>query len=342
MRCQGNRSGFGKSGDIQKKHNEQEIMLIGHQKIWQFLKKSAELEKLPHALLFSGQEKLGKKTLAIEFAKWLLGEDIQKRQHPDFIFISAEKKDFNSASAAFFPRTSIQISQIRDLNWRISLKPSLNSFKIAIIDQAHLMTSEAQNAFLKILEEPKGKTLLILVTEYPELIFPTLLSRVQKIKFSSVKISEIEDYLRTRKVPEKKIKEIIKLSLGKPGIAVDFISYPKKLEERDRKIKELIEILNSNLACRLQKAKDLAKRTNLKEVLNVWLSFFRQILISKINQQFSEFDFGQFKYPREYSLAKLKNTLKLIEGTNFFISTTNVNPRLALEILMIELEEEGF
>ena len=157
-------------------------MLIGHQKQRNFLEKTAKSDKLAHAYLFCGQEKLGKKTIAVEFAKWLFKEDVIKRQHPDFIFIEPEKKE-------------IQISQIRECIWRLSLKPSVAPFKIAIIDEAHCLNQEAQNSLLKTLEEPRGKTLIFLVTEYPERLFPTIISRCQILKFYSVPKEEIERYL---------------------------------------------------------------------------------------------------------------------------------------------------
>ena len=167
------------------------MLIIGHQKQWQYLKKLAETDKLPHALLFYGQEKLGKKTFALEFVKWLLKDDIEKRQHPDFIFIEPEEKE-------------IKISQIRELIWRLSLKPSLAPLKAAIINQAHCMNQEAQSCFLKTLEEPKGKTVLILVSEYPEALFPTILSRLQKIRFYPPKLAEMDDYLKEKGLEKKR------------------------------------------------------------------------------------------------------------------------------------------
>lgn len=299
-------------------------MLIGHQKQWQYLKKLAERDKLPHAFLFSGQEKLGKKTLAMEFVSLLLKEDVTKKQHPDFVFVSPIKKE-------------IQIFQIRDCIWRLSLKPSISSFKVAIIDQAHCMNQEAQNCFLKTLEEPKGRALLILISEYPEALFPTILSRVQKIKFYPVKRSEIKDYLQKNGVVEKETEEIIKFSLGRPGEVIDFISNPQKLKAQKKVISDLIKISSSDLASRFQYVKNLsADLTDLKETLNIWLLHFRDILISGISRPKELYGFT----PRDslrYSLSKLKNIIKLIQKTNFLLSTTNVNPRLALEILILEL-----
>ena len=384
-------------------------MLIGHQKQRNFLEKTAKSDKLAHAYLFCGQEKLGKKTIAVEFAKWLFKDynpptasshsslaraqrrvekleetsffsrlafgstnecsssrsewapDIIKRQHPDFIFIEPEKKE-------------IQISQIRECIWRLSLKPSVAPFKIAIIDEAHCLNQEAQNSLLKTLEEPRGKTLIFLVTEYPERLFPTIISRCQILKFYSVPKEEIERYLvdelrsssrrgdrrrnlflrssppfanarvRKQNILESEIKQMVELSEGRPGRALDFMSDPQKLKTQKTVISDLISMSNSDLAFRFQYAKNLVEEDksssspfanarvtkefqNLKDTLDIWLRHFRSVLISSINTASQT----------GYSLNKLRDIIKLIQETNFLISTTNVNPRLALEILMMEL-----
>lgn len=312
------------------------FMIIGHQKIWQFLKKSAEAGKLPHAYLFSGQEKLGKKTLAVEFAKWLLNEDIQRRQHPDFIFVEPIKKhpETERSSVRGSPvlssalmRGQIQISQIKELIRKLSLRPSLAPIKIAIIDQAHSMNTESQSCLLKTLEEPKGNALLILITEYPEALLPTILSRVQEIKFSPAKIGELEDYLKKAGINEKETAEIIKLCQLKPGEMIDLASNPQKLAAQRKAKEELIKISESDLASRFKYAKDLAEdKNNLKEVLELWLKHFRNVFILTANNQISK-----------YSFDKLKKILNTIQRTIFLISKTNANPRLVLEILMLEL-----
>ncbi len=290
-------------------------MIIGHQKQWQFLKKSVRLEKFSHAYLFCGQEKLGKKTVAIEFAKLINGAELQA-QKGDLILIEPEGKE-------------IKIAQIRELIRKLSLKPYLAPFKTAIIDQAHLMTKDSQNSFLKTLEEPKGRTLLILITETPERLLPTIRSRCEIIKFSPVKEAEIKGYLRNEGLFEEECQELAKLCQGRPGEAIDFIKIPQKLENRKEIIQELIKISNSGLASRFQYAKDLSRNSNLKEILEIWLSYFRDVLLTAINTQQLTIN--------NYSFFKLKNILGQIQNTNFLLTTTNINPRLALEILMLEL-----
>ena len=293
-------------------------MTIGHQKQWQFLRKSLELGKRSHAYLFSGETQLGKKKFALEFAKLINGENFDFG-HPDLILIEPSEG------------REIQIIQIRELIQKLSLKPYSAFLKVAMIDQAHLMNSEAQNCFLKTLEEPKGNTVLILITEAPETLFPTIRSRCEIIKFYPVKISEIENYLKNQGISKEKSKAIARLSLGRPGLAIDFLTNPQKLENQKKTIEELIKISSgkTSLSLRFQYAKDLAMNPELSEILNIWLSYFRTLLL----EQFLP---PEVKKP-EYPFSKLKNIIKQIQNTNFLISTKNINPRLALEILMLQL-----
>jgi DNA polymerase-3 subunit delta' len=295
--------------------------VIGHQKQRELLKGLAESGRMSRALLFSGQEKLGKKTIALEWASSLLGCDLQKVQHPDFILIEPEKKE-------------IQIDQIRELIQRFSLRSS--SFKIALINEAHLMNQAAQTCFLKTLEEPKGQTCLILISESPRHLLPTILSRVQTIKFYPVEKEKIRSYLKKEGVLEKEIEEILQISLGRPGVAVEFISDKKKLELFREKIKEIVKVSGSPLCVRFPYAKDLSQDSlSLSEDLDVWLSYFRNVLLSSVYQKPS-IKRGEKSSISSFSLKQLKNIIKRIQTTKFLISATNANPRLALENLMLE------
>ncbi len=294
-----------------------EIMIIGHQKQWRNLQSMAKSNKIPHAMLFCGQEKLGKKTTAFEFLKLFFGENILK--HPDVVFVEPIENE-------------IQISQIRDLNWKLSLKPFSGILKAAVIDKAHLMNQEAQSCFLKTLEEPKGNTVIILVSEYPGLILPTIRSRIQKIKFFPVGRMEIENYLKTKKIQENEIKMLSELAMGRPGAAIDFLLNPQKLEGFKTKIKEFSAVLNSDLGKRFLYAKNLSQEEDQKEALNIWLNYFRNILLSKLNLQKK-----WVVLKKEYTLSQLKSILKNIQTAIFLTSTTNINQRLALEILLTDM-----
>jgi len=317
-------------------------MLVGHKNQWNFLTKTAGLGQLPHALLFSGQEQLGKRTLAVEFAKFLnclpalttpkalqAGQskserpchvcrncqDIEKGIFPDFISIESQ----NVAG-------EIQISQIRELIKKLSLRPYASSFKIAVLNNAHLMTEEAQNCFLKFLEEPRGKTILILTTGYPDTLLPTIISRVHKIE-------EIKNYFLEQNISEKKAGELSSLSEGKPGRALNFYFNPEKLEEEKKLVTDLIKISRSELAFRFRYAKSFSDLSSgkLKNVLGVWLIYLRSIFISRVINQEKRDDFNN------YSLLAIKEVIKNIQETIFLISSTNVNLKLAFENLLIKL-----
>jgi len=297
-------------------------MLLGHQKQLQYLKRLAQTDKLPHAFLFSGEEKVGKRTTAIEYCKWLLKTDIEQRTHPDFILLEPEKRE-------------IQISQVRDCIWRLALKPQLSVFKIAIIDQAHCLNQEAQSAFLKTLEEPKGKALIILITEYSETLFPTILSRVQRIKFYPPAREEIKNYLLKKGIKEDAAQEMIKLSLARPGKIIDFLSKPETLEKQRKAISDFKSIIGNNLLFRFKCAKELAANTReIKEVLESWLGYLRELLIS-VNHSCQR---EEILLKKDYSLETLKNNINSIQEINFLLAKANINPRLALETLMLNLD----
>jgi len=283
-------------------------MIIGHKKQQEFLRKIAESEKIPHALLFTGSDKLGKKKIAFELIFSIFKENIF--QHPDFTLIVPKEKQ-------------IKINQIRDINWKISLKPVKAPLLSVVIDEAHSMTRQAQNCFLKTLEEPKNKALLILITERPRFLLPTIISRCQTVKFYPVEKKEIDNYLKTQKFKQEQVEEISHICLGRPGVAIDFSQNLKKLEERQKKVKELVEIVKSPMSLRFKYAKELSESNDdLKETLLIWLSYFRRNLISN---------------PDNSLISKTKRILNNIQQTIFLLSTTNINKRLALEVLMLEL-----
>ena len=293
-------------------------MIIGHQKQWEFLKNAVKKGEFSHAFLFSGQGKLGKKKMALEIVSLLFGQDVEKTFYPDLILISPVEKE-------------IQVFQIRELIRKLALKPYSAPLKAAIIDQAHLMNQESQTSLLKTLEEPKGRTVLFLISDKPEYLFPTIISRVETIKFNPVKKEEIKNYLKKEGIAEKEAEEISKMSAGRPGMALDLISDSQKIKTMQDKIKELNKISDSSLAFRFQYAKNLAENNeDIFETLGIWTNCFREKLIFKVSAG------SKSAGEKKYSLEKLKNILKLIQTTEFLISKTNVNLRLALETLMLE------
>jgi DNA polymerase-3 subunit delta' len=210
------------------------------------------------------------------------------------------------------------------------MRPYSANFKAVIINEAHLMNQEAQGALLKTLEEPKGNTIIILISSSPEHLLPTILSRVEMIKFYPVNKAEMKSFLKGKGVPEQKIAEISNLSYGKPGTAYDFVSDSEKLKNIYLKIEELEKISGSDTAVRFQYAKDICEdNNNLKEILDIWLNYFRGLLLENVRTG----DLPQ----KKYNLAKLKKIIKTIQSSKLLISSTNASSRLVVETLMLEL-----
>lgn len=289
-------------------------MIIGHQKQVRLLKKMIEAKKIPHALLFSGPEKLGKRTIALEMTSWLLKEP--PKTHPDFIFIEPLKKERGLGQ--------IQIEQIREFSWRLNLKPIKADLIIGVINDAHLMTKEAQNCFLKTLEEPKTNALLILISHYPNLLLPTILSRCTEIKFYPLSRAEITKLLEEKGINANNMESLIEISLGRPGVIIDLFSNPQKWEERKFWLGQLNKLYRLSVFERFQLAKKLSQSEVLKEILEDWLVYFRHLLIKKA-------------LAKNLPFLNLKNIIEKIHNTLYLISMTNINPISALEILMLEL-----
>ncbi len=224
-------------------------MIIGHQRILDFFRKSIKNNRLAHAYLFIGPNHLGKKTVALELIRMLTGDEIDTAVHPDIIVIEPETIETDKGVKK---ESEISIKKLREMQRQLNMFPYRAPYKIALINQAERMTSQASNCLLKTLEEPKSKTILILISSNSEFILPTITSRCQTIKFLSVAEKEIRKGLSTfpdlEKIPEKKLNQIIRLASGRPGLAIQYIKDPELLENQKEIIVQLERLLKSNIS----------------------------------------------------------------------------------------------
>jgi len=294
--------------------------IIGHQKQWQYLKQSAENNKLAHAYLFYGPSKVGKRTFAIELSKLL-----QKPEEriANFLMIEPVKGEEDNK------RESIHILQIRELKSKLSLCSASDGYKIAIIDNAQAMTLDAQGAILKLLEEPKGRTLIILITELKDQLLSTITSRCQLIRFSTLSKKEIAQFLVSQDLTGSDKKMVLWLSFGKPGRMIDYLDKRKERVVQEKKIKEIRNLVGAPIYERFALAEKLSKNRNeLLRSLEVWLHYFREALLKKLRKE---------KIKKNYSFKELRGIINAIERTKYFLTQTNVNSRLALEILLLKI-----
>ncbi len=299
-------------------------MIVGNKKKIDILRQIIKSNNIPHAMIFSGPEMIGKKKIAIEFIKNIFCEELCG----DCYFCKSIEynPDINIISPV---EGNIEIEEIRKAKERLSLKPYHNKIKALIIDDSHLMKSDAQNAFLKMLEEPKGDTLIIFITPFREMLLKTIRSRAQEIKFSLVGNEEIEKYLISLGASSKKAKEISLISSGQIGKAINFFEDKSKMDFFNKSIEDIIFLSRSNISQRFQYAEKLKDdKIKIIEILDIWERFLRREILLKV---------FNYKSSVNYSLQKTKELIDELEKIKYIIESSNINKRIAFESLLIKL-----
>ncbi|MAS67909.1 MAG: DNA polymerase III, subunit gamma and tau [Flavobacteriaceae bacterium] len=160
--------------------------VVGQQAITKTLQNAIDLGKIAKAMLFCGPRGVGKTTCARIFAKKInsLGADIDPNE--DFAFNVFELDAASNNS----------VEDIRSLIEKVQIPPQKGSYKVYIIDEVHMLSTAAFNAFLKTLEEPPQHALFILATTEKQKIIPTILSRCQIFDFKRISTKDAQDYLK--------------------------------------------------------------------------------------------------------------------------------------------------
>lgn len=202
--------------------------VLGHQQNKEFLQKLLKPGSRPHALLFYGMGGIGKKMLALHFAKTFLCKSAGKKPcgicescrlmdiennsfaHPDFYLLTAEEAG-----------KDIKIEQVKEMAKQAAFAPVLSEHKVCIIDDAGQMTAEAANSLLKLLEEPPPGWLFILITQQAERLLPTVLSRVVRLRFDAPDSSAVRQILKAKGITQN-TQVLAALAGGSPGRALSY------------------------------------------------------------------------------------------------------------------------
>jgi DNA polymerase III subunit delta' len=191
-------------------------MLVGHKDKGKIFKRLLKEDTLAHGYLFFGEEQTGKKTFALSLANF-----IEKGSFEEPAGILSECRVFSPDS------TSIGIDEMRKAKQFLSQKAVLAPKRTLIVDDAHKLTTDAQNAILKLTEEPPENSLIILISPTLDALLSTLGSRLQRIYFPRVSTKEIESFLKGEaKLSATEATRIAKLALGRPGRAMRMLEDP--------------------------------------------------------------------------------------------------------------------
>lgn len=324
--------------------------ILGHENIVQFLQSTIKNKKVSHAYLFNGQDELGKYLVAERFCQNLICEldsnqacgkcsackQYENKLHPDAFWLQRQEDKKN-----------ISIEEIRVLQSRLSQKSFFNSYKVAIINDAHELSEGASNSLLKTLEEPTSKTVIILITSQKDNLPQTIISRCQVMNFMPVSKVKIYDYLE-KETGREQAHILANLSNGRPGTVFKYLENDENLVNYQKQVQGLIKLMNVGIAHRFEfgsrimskKEGFIQKISALDKLINQYFLIVRDLVLIKAGQEEAVVNyFAQEELQKAaegFSEDRLVQMYKELKQTREYLNS-NINPSLALENLLINL-----
>ena len=330
--------------------------VIGHNRIVSLLQQALVRGPLAHAYLLVGPAHVGKMTLALNLAQALncqtterpCGEcdscqKIASANHADVEIIGLLQ---NTDSSDTKLRAEISIDQIRQMQHSASLPPFEGSYKTFIIEGAEFLSHEAANCLLKTLEEPVDKVVFILLTINDSLFPATVVSRCQRLQLRPLAIAEVESALNSRwGVEPQRAQLLSRLSHGCLGWALSAVFDEGVLQLQEEEMARLLNIINNNYTERFTHAAQLAaqftkNRAKVYHVLDLWLDYWRDLMLVKIGLSDIITNVDRLDVLTEMARGfKLVNIKAFINSIRVAVEQLkhNANPRLVLEVLMLDI-----
>ncbi len=224
---------------------------------------------LPPALLIAGPKGIGKLVFARLFANKLLG--LKDSFHPDYLELSPEEDKKN-----------ITVDQVRSLIHHLSQTAHGGGYKIVVIYPAESMNIAASNALLKTLEEPQGKTLIILCSHQPSRLVPTIISRCQRVKLQMPTRAEAEDFLNMHCEDGEMIKKTLDITGNRPLSALEIIQNDtiKFYEDCFDHLTEVVEHKKNPIALA-----EIWAKSDVEEYVNLMQVYLMKMIASPYNEK---------------------------------------------------------
>ena len=208
------------------------MQLSGHDNFRKLFEKLIEEKRLSHSYIFFGEREIGKYSFAVSLASFI---EKGKFEKPEFRQDGFPKQLLQETLILRPEGGSLGIDDIRQAKRFLAQRPIYTDKRILIVDNAELLTPEAQNSLLKIAEEPPGTSLMILIAENVDIFLPTLSSRFQKLHFPRLKTDLIANLLENEySITKNKAAAIAAISLGRPGRAINLAVNEKAIETHQR------------------------------------------------------------------------------------------------------------
>ena len=208
--------------------------------------------------------------------------------------ILEEKREDPFKAQTFSSNTTIPIALARDIKKSLSRKADKDITRVVIFEKMELMRTSSADALLKMIEEPQPNTVIILTSNRPEFLLPTIHSRAQKIKLDRTKPEVLEEYLKEHyEISDIKAKLLSKISEGYPGNAIEFIDHDHDNESSKRAIgfylfKSLVNQQSYDICAHLNEMLDQRDRLAASNLLIFWQSLIRDCASYLIDQNENE------------------------------------------------------
>ena len=322
--------------------------VVGQQHVTRTLINSIKENKIPSALLFCGPRGVGKTSSARIFAREI--NNYSKEDELSFNIFELDAASNNKAD------------DIRDLIEKVRIPPQKGKYKVYIIDEVHMLSKHAENAFLKTLEEPPPYVVFILATTEKNKILPTIISRCQIYDFNRIKEAEIVEYLNQICKKEniefelpalnliaKKSDGSMRDSLTILDRVVNYSNNKILIKETsillnvidDDKYLEIVEkTQNGNLVNAIEIFNKLSDSgIDEKEFMIGLIEYYRNLILLKVsNYSFQNENEKHLIIANETSNSKIINIIKKIE-TSIFNYDKIESKKLLVEILLMKISE---
>jgi DNA polymerase III delta' subunit len=239
------------------------LLARGHPAAERLVERAIESGKPAHALLLVGTEGVGKTTLALDLAAGLLClasnpadrpcrecaacRKVEHGNHPDLHLLAPEGAG-----------QQIRIGQVQELSSELSLLPLEGRFRIAVIEKAHRLNDDAQNALLKTLEEPPAAVVIVLAADDAAKLLPTVVSRCTRVRLGPVPADVLSNILVERGVADAaRGAALARLTGGRPGAALALAANSDAVIAQGRLARMLLDLLGADRRRRLAAQQEL-------------------------------------------------------------------------------------
>ena len=324
--------------------------IIGQEQIKEHLRNALSTGKVSHAYIINGEKSSGKEFIAKVFAMALQCEkggvepcqechsckQALSGNHPDIIRLIHEK-----------PNT-ISVDDIRtQVNDDVAIKPYSGSRKVYIINEAEKMTTQAQNALLKTLEEPPEYAVILLLTSNVDTLLPTILSRCVILNMKPVSDTLVKQYLcRQLQVPDYKAEVCAAFARGNVGKAKELASSEdfENIKTEALALLKYIQDMDLNeIVTAVKKITDY--KLQIGDYLDICAIWYRDALLFKATSDVNHLIFREEiqalrRTAQRSSYEGIENIIKALDTAKKRLNA-NVNFELVMELLMLAIQENS-